>query len=50
MRLSFEYTSCRRPEWRETLKTAFDMGVPSLLDLDWLIDRIEHDEWGGLWW
>jgi len=37
-------------EWREILSVAFDLGLPSLFDLEWVIDSVERDEWGGLWW
>ena len=36
--------------WRETLTVAFDLGLPSVFNIEWLIDKAERGEWGGLWW
>ena len=36
--------------WLETLAVGFDLGLPSLFNIEWLIDRAERGEWGGLWW
>lgn len=36
--------------WREMLHVVFDLGLPSLFDIEWLIDNAERGEWGGLWW
>ena len=49
-----EFT-CERAEvtdndWREVLLVAFEMGLPSLFNLECLIDRAESDEREGLWW
>lgn len=34
----------------EALLTSFDLGFTSFFTLEWLLDRVERDEWGGLWW
>ena len=34
----------------ETLINAFDLGFYSPMDFEWLIDKAEAGEWGGLWW
>lgn len=49
-----EFT-CERAEvtdncWREVLLVAFEMGLPSLFNLECVIDRAERGKWGGLWW
>ena len=49
-----EFT-CERAEidandWREVLLVAFEMGLPSLFNLECLIDKAERGAWGGLWW
>lgn len=44
--------SNRRPPqtcWREALETALDLDHPSLLNFEWLLDRIEGDDRVGSW-
>ena len=36
-------------EWREVLLVAFELGLPGLFSLEWMIDRAETGEWRGLW-
>lgn len=44
------YAASPGPDWREILIAAFDLGSPSLLNVEWLMDAVERGEWGGLWW
>lgn len=37
-------------DWRETLRVAVDLSLPNPFNVEWLIDRAETGEWGGLWW
>jgi len=37
-------------DWREALFVSFGLGGASILDFEWIIDRAERGEWGGLWW
>ena len=37
-------------DWREALHVAFELGLPSLFNIECLIDKAERGEWGGLWW
>ncbi len=36
-------------DWREALSVAFDLGFPSLFNIEWLIDKSKRSEWGGQW-
>lgn len=31
-------------DWREILFVTFDLGVPSIFDLEWIIDQAERHE------
>ncbi len=33
--------------WREALLVVFDSGAPGLFNIEWLLDKAEHSEWGG---
>lgn len=43
-------TDVSEAEWQETLAAAFDYGTMMIFNFDWLIDRAERGDWGGLWW
>jgi hypothetical protein len=50
MKLACETAKNTEPDWRGALSNCFELGLPSLLNMEWLIDRTERDEWSGLWW
>lgn len=50
MKLAYEQAENAGTDWREALATGFDLGLPSLFNIEWLIDRAERGEWSGLWW
>ena len=35
-------------DWRDLVDVA--LSFPSLFNVEWLIDKAEVGEWGGLWW
>ncbi|MGR3513565.1 MAG: hypothetical protein ACU0GG_12455 [Paracoccaceae bacterium] len=49
MQLAYAHSEVRGTEWREPLHVAFDLGLPSLFNIEWLIDKAERGEWSGLW-
>ncbi len=50
MKLVFLQAEVTGTDWREALAIAFDLGSPSLFNVEWLIDKAERGEWSGLWW
>ena len=50
MELAYEKAKISELDWRETLDVLLDLGQPSLFNVEWLIDKAERGEWGGLWW
>ncbi len=50
--MELAYTQAERAEadWRETLYVSFGLGLPGFFNLEWLMDKAECGEWGGLWW
>lgn len=50
MRFVNMHVNSNKDHWIETLANAFDMGFCEPLNLEWLIDKAETGEWGGLWW
>ena len=50
MKLAYLRAENTEADWREALLIAFDLGLPSLFNTEWLIDTAERGEWGGLWW
>ncbi len=34
----------------ELICGVFEFGAPQSLSLEWLLDKVEADEWGGIWW
>ena len=50
MKLAYAQAESTGSDWRETLHVGFDLGLPSLFNIEWLIDKAERGEWGGLWW
>lgn len=36
--------------WREALAVAFDLGMPSIFNIEWLVDKAERGDWGRQWW
>ena len=49
MKLAYEKAANAGSDWRDTLMIGFDLGQPSLLNIEWLVDRAERGEWRGLW-
>ena len=39
-----------RSDASEALFTTVSLGVPNIFNIEWLIDKAERSEWGGLWW
>lgn len=37
-------------DFEECLKSALAFGLPEFFNLEWILDRVEDDEWSGLWW
>lgn len=37
-------------EIHETLFAAVSLALPQAFNIEWMIDRAERGEWGGLWW
>lgn len=35
-------------DWHEALFVATDLGLPSLFDIEWLLQKAECGEWSGL--
>jgi len=50
MRLAYKQAELANTDWSEVLNLAFDLGLPSVFNIEWLIDKAECGEWGGLWW
>lgn len=50
MKLAYEHAKSAGMDWQEALTVGFDLGLPSLFNIEWLIDRAESGEWSGLWW
>ena len=50
MKLVCEHSRIIGPDWYEALAVGFDLDLPGLFNLEWLIDRAEHGEWSGPWW
>ena len=44
MKFAYELAENTGSDWRETLHVGFTMGLPSLFDIEWLIDKAECDE------
>lgn len=36
-------------DWREALLMAFDLGLPRQLNFEWVLDRIENEDWSRSW-
>lgn len=34
----------------EMICAAMEFGVPTYLNLEWVLDAVEREEWGGIWW
>ena len=50
MKLAYAQLRNSGTAWRETLHVAFDVRLPIVFNIEWLIDKAESGEWGGLWW
>ena len=50
MKLAYVQAERIETDWRAALHVAFDLGLPSLFNVEWLIDKAERGEWSGLWW
>lgn len=50
MKLAYANAEDTGSDWRETLHVAVDLALPNLFNIEWLIDKTERGEWGGLWW
>ena len=37
-------------DWCEIFHIAFGSGLLRPFNIEWLIDKAEQGEWGGLWW
>ncbi|MEM1388507.1 MAG: hypothetical protein AAF748_11670 [Pseudomonadota bacterium] len=36
--------------WHEAISASIGFGFAGSFSLDWILDRVEREEWGGLWW
>ena len=50
MKLAYMQAGTAGSDLREILTVALDLGLPSLFDIEWLIEKAERGEWSGLWW
>ncbi len=50
MQIANDNMALRRHDLNETLFAALSLGLPQLFNIEWLIDKAERSEWGGLWW
>ncbi len=50
MRPAHENMALCQHELDDLLYTAFSWGLPQAFNIEWLIDKAELGEWGGLWW
>lgn len=50
MKLAYVQAENAGTDWHEALAISFDFCLPSLFNIEWLIDRAERGEWSGLWW
>ena len=50
MKLAYAQPENTVTDWREALHIAFDLGLPSFFNIEWVIDKAERGEWSGLWW
>jgi hypothetical protein len=50
MRLSYTVSEDISSDWQESLLSGFDLGLPSLFNIEWLIDNAERSEWGRIQW
>jgi hypothetical protein len=50
MRFAYEQAEIESTGGHEALIIGFDLGLPSLFNVEWLIDMAERGEWSGLWW
>jgi hypothetical protein len=49
MKLVYEQAEKPGPDWRETLYVHFELGLPNLFNIEWLIDKAERGERSGIW-
>ncbi len=50
MRNAEKNVPLERQDVREVLLAAASLGLPQIFNVEWLIDRAERGEWGGVWW
>ncbi len=50
MKLAYAHSEKTGSDRLETLYIHFDLGLPNLFNIEWLIDKAEHGDWSGLWW
>ena len=50
MKRAYAQAETNEADWREALHVAFGLGLPGLFNIEWLIDKAERGEWGGVWW
>lgn len=50
MTLVYAQTEDGELNWREALLIAVESGLPGLFNIEWLIEKAETREWGGVWW
>ena len=50
MKFAYAQAENAGSDWRETLYVQFELGLPNLFNIEWLIDKAERGEWSGLWW
>ncbi len=50
MKPALQHPQDTKPDWRETLLIAVELGLLSPFNIEWLIDKAETEEWNALWW
>lgn len=50
MQIAQDDLALRHEILNETLFKAVSLGLPHMFNFEWLIDKAERGEWGGLWW
>jgi len=50
MKHAYPQSLSPKMDWHEALSIAFEYGLPTPFNFDWLIDAAEREAWSGLWW
>ncbi|MEM6759137.1 MAG: hypothetical protein AAF601_06620 [Pseudomonadota bacterium] len=50
MNRAYETARQTQEDWQDVLLAGIGLGLPSVFNLDRLIDQAERGTWSGLWW